>query len=198
MSKRTITLILVAYLTIIWAAVIFRIDYFPLTWVPMYSVYEPRETISVKVWDKDKYRKGLKVTYRDGSTGYVSYKDLNIPKPNFRRLYYSRMFGTAPPKHKQGNIELGTLNQWVRGLEEDEPRFEVNWEWRMFWTLNKTLGHEPSDPKFIIRIEADHQKRVYRKKDLLQKDLNNIQIDTRQALIEWHDEWLPRWEHGIL
>ena len=38
-NKRTITLILVAYLTIIWAAVIFRIDQFPLTWVLMYSVY---------------------------------------------------------------------------------------------------------------------------------------------------------------
>ena len=47
-NKRTVTLILVAYLTIIWAAVIFRIDHFPLTWVPMYSVYQPSETISTK------------------------------------------------------------------------------------------------------------------------------------------------------
>jgi hypothetical protein len=197
-SKRTVTIILVVYLTIIWAAVIFRIDRFPLTWVPMYSVYEPRETISVKVWDKDKYRKGLKVTHRDGSTSYVSYKELNIPQPNFRRLYYSRIFGTAPPKHKQGNTELGALNRWVRGLDDHERNFSVDWDWRMFWTVNKTLRHEPSDPKFIIRMEADHQKRIYRKDDLLQQDVRNVQIDTRQALIEWQDEWLPRWEHGIL
>jgi hypothetical protein len=202
-NKRTITLILVAYLTIIWAAVIFRIDQFPLTWVLMYSEYDPRETISVKVWDKEKDKKGFKVTYRDGSTGYVSSKDLNISKPHFRRLYYdllpdSKIFETAPPKHKQGSIELGTVNRWISGLDEAERRFAVDREWRMFWTLNKTLGHEPSDPKFIIRIEADHQNRVYRKEDLLRQDIGNVQIDTRRALIEWRDEWLPRWEHGIL
>ena len=202
-NKRTITLILVAYLTVIWVAVIFRIDYFPLTWVPMYSGYKPRETISVKVFDKDKEQKGFKVTYRDGSTGYVSSKDLNIPKPHFRRLYNdllpdSTMFETAPTKHKQGNIELGTINRWIRGLAEDEPRFAVDREWGMFWTLNKTLGHEPSDPKFIIRIEADQQNRVYRKEDLLRQDVGNVQIDTRRALIEWRDEWLPRWKHGVL
>ena len=198
MSKRTVTLILVAYLTIVWGAVIFRIDYFPLTWVPMYSVYEPRETIAVKVWDKDKYRKGLKVTHRDGSTSYVSYKDLNIPKPNFRRLYYSRIFGTAPPKHKQGNTELGPMNRWIRGLEEDEPNFSVDWEWRMFWTLNKTLRHEPHDPKFIVRIEADHQKRIYRKADLLTGHVGKAQIHTNKAMIDWQDQWATRWEHELL
>jgi hypothetical protein len=197
-NKRTITLILVVYLTIIWAAVIFRIDQFPLTWVLMYSVYEPRETISVKVWDKDKDKKGFNVTYRDGSTGYVSFKDLNIPKPNFRRLYYTAIFETVPPKRKQGNIDQGRINRWIRGLDDDETRFAVDWEWRLFWTLNKTLGHEPSDPKFIIRIEADHQNRVYRKKDLLRQDVGNVQIDTQRAVIEWRDEWLPRWKHGVL
>ena len=194
MNKRTITLILVAYLTIIWAAVIFRIDQFPLTWVLMYSEYEPRETISVKVWDKDKDKKGFKVTYRDGSTGYISSKDLNIPKPNFRRLYYTAIFETVPQRTKTGNIDLGTINRWIRGLDEDQPRFAVDWEWRLFWTLNKTLGHEPSDPKFIIRIEADHQNRVYRKQDLLRQDVGNVQIDTQRALIEWRDEWLPKVE----
>lgn len=198
MSRRTVNIILVVYLTIIWSAVIFRIDRFPITWVPMYSVYEPRETISSKVWDKDKYRKGLRVTHRDGSTSYVSYKDLNIPKPNFRRLYYSRIFGTAPPKHKQGNTELGAMNRWVRGLKENEPNFSVDWEWRMFWTLNKTLMHEPSDPQFIVRIEAGHQKRKYRKADLLKGDIHKVEIQTRKALIEWKDQWLKRWEHGLL
>jgi hypothetical protein len=68
----------------------------------------------------------------------------------------------------------------------------------MFWVLNKTLGNEPFDPKFIIRIEADHQNRVYRKEELLRQDVRNVQVDTRRALIEWRDEWLPRWERGIL
>ncbi len=198
MSKRTVTLILLGYLTIHWAAVIFRIDYFPLTWVPMYSVFEPSETISAKVWDKDQYRKGLKVTHRDGSTSFISYKDLNIPKPNFRRLYYSRIFGTAPPKHKQGNTKLGALNRWVRGLDEGEPYFSVDWEWRMFWTINKTLRHEPHDPQFIVRMETQHQKRVYRKANLIKGEIDNPQLQTRKALIKWKESWLTRWEHERL
>jgi len=153
------------------------------------------------VFDKDKEKKGFKVTYRDGSTGYVSSKDLNITKPHFRRLYNdllpdSKLFETAPPKHQQGNIELGMINRWIRGLNKEESRSVVDREWGMFWTLNKTLGREPSDPKFIIRIEADQQHRVYRKEDLLRQEVGNVQIDNRQALIEWRDEWLPGWEHG--
>jgi len=197
-SRRTVNGIIVLYLIVVWAAVIFRIDRFPLTWVPMYSVYEPSETISAKVWDKNKYGKGIFVTHRDGTTSYVSPKDLNIPKPNFRRLYYSRIFGSAPPKHKQGNTELGTMNRWVRGLDEDEPNFSVDWEWRMFWTLNKTLRHEPSDQKFIVQMEADYQRRIYRKADLLKGDISKVEIQTRKALMEWNDEWLPRWEHEQL
>lgn len=163
----------------------------------MYSVYEPRETISVKVWDKEKARKGFIVTNRDGSTGYVTSKDLNISKPHFRRLYYdllpdSKISETVPPKQEQENIELGMINRWIRGLDQAERRFADDRDWRMFWVLNKTLGHEPSDPKFIIRIEADHQTRVYRKEELLRQEVRNVQIDTRRALIEWRDEWLPR------
>ena len=203
MKKRTIILILGAYWTIMWAAVIFRIDHFPLTWVPMYSLFEPRDTITVKVWDRDKDRKGFIVTYRDGSTGYVTSKDLNVSKPHFRRLYYdllpdSQTVETATPKQEQGNIEPGTINRWIRELDQAEHRFAVERDWRVFWVLNKTLGHEPSDPKFIIRIEADHQNRVYRKEELLRQDVRNVQVDARRALIEWRDEWLPRWERGIL
>ena len=128
----------------------------------MYSVFEPRETISVKVWDKDKDRKGFIVTYRDGSTGYVTAKDLNMSKPHFRRLYYdllpdSQTVATAPSNQEQGNIETGTINRWIRELDQAEHRFAAERDWRMFWVFNKTLRHEPFDQKFIIRIEADHQ-----------------------------------------
>ena len=112
-----VNIVLVLYLIVVWSAVIFRIDRFPITWVPMYSVYQPSETISKSIKDKAAMRKGFRVTHRDGSISYVSYNDLNIPKPNFRRLYYSRIFGHDPPKHKQGNTSLGSVNQWIRGLD---------------------------------------------------------------------------------
>jgi len=198
LSRRTVNIILVLYLIVVWAAVIFRIDRFPITWVPMYSDYKTRDTISAKVWDKKKIKRGLFVTHKDGSTSYVSPKDLNIPKPNFRRLYYQRMFGGGPPKHKQGNRNLSTFNRFVRGLGEEEENFSVDWDWRIFWVLNKTLKHEPEDPKFIVKVQADYQKRIYRKADLMKQDISKAEIATRHALIEWQDEWLPRWEHGLL
>lgn len=164
----------------------------------MYSVYQPSEFISTSIKNKAAMRKGLRVTRRDGSTSYVSYKDLNIPKPNFRRLYYSRIFGTAPPKHKQGNTELGAINRLVRGLDEDEPNFSVDWEWRMFWALNKTLRLEPTDPKFIIRMESSKQRRMYRKADLSKGDASKVEVQTHEAVIDWKDQWVKRWNHGLL
>ena len=198
MNRRTVNIIIVLYLIVVWAAVIFRIDRFPITWVPMYSVYQPSETISTSVRDKAALRKGIRVTHRDGSISYVSYKDLNIPKPNFRRLYGSRIFGHDPPKHKQGNTALGPVNRWVRGLDENERNFSVNWEWRMFWTVNKTLQFEPADPKFIIRMESAYQKRIYRKADLLQGDTSKVEIQTNRAVIDWQEQWIKRWKHGLL
>ena len=198
MSRRTVNIILILYLTIIWGAVIFRIDRFPLSWVPMYSTYSASDTITAKVWDKEKISKGLFVTHKDGSTSYVSHKDLNIPQTNFRRLYYQRMFGSGPPKHRQGNRNLSAFNRFVRGLDEGEENFSADWDWRMFWVLNKTLGHQPQDAKFIIQIEAEYQTRTYRKADLMKQDVSKATIDTYHALIEWQDQWLPRWEHGLL
>ena len=193
-----VNIILILYLIVIWSAVIFRIDRFPLTWVPMYSVYQPSETISKSIRDKAAMKKGLRVTHRDGSISYVSYKDLNIPKANFRRLYSSRIFGTDPPKHKQGNTSLGSINRWIRGLDENERNFSVDWEWRMFWTLNKTLQFEPADPKFITRIESSKQRRAYRKADLAKGDASKVEIQTQQAVIDWQDEWVKRWNRDLL
>jgi len=193
-----VNIILILYLIVIWSAVIFRIDRFPISWVPMYSVYQPSETISKSIKDKAAMKKGLRVTHRDGSISYVSYKDLNIPKPNFKRLYYSRIFGTAPPKHKQGNTALGSINRWIRGLDENEPNFSVDWEWRMFWTLNKTLQLEPADPKFITRIESSKQKRIYRKADLAKGDVSKVKILKLEAVIDWKDQWVKRWNSGLL
>ncbi len=198
MSRRTVNWILISYLVLVWGAVIFRVDRFPITWVPMYSVYKPDDTISSKIWDNKRYKKGFNVTHRDGSTSLVSYKDLNIPKPNFRRLYYSRIYGTGPPKHNQGNTSLEGYNRWIRGLGPDEDNFSVDWTWRLFWTLNKTLGHEPLDPKFITRIEASLRKRYYRKADLLRGDTSHPTIKDRSGLIEWKETYLTRWQNSEL
>ena len=94
--------------------------------------------------------RGILVTHRGGSTSYVTKEDLNIPKGNFWRLYYQRMFGKGPLKHRQGNRSLETFNRWIRGLDDGQENFSAQWDWRVLWSLNKTLGFKPTNPHFII------------------------------------------------
>jgi len=197
LSRRAVNVFLVLYLSLHSAAVLFRVDRFPLTWAPMYSVFKPDDTISTRVNDKELIRKGLRLTHRDGSTSYVSYPDLNIPRSNFKRLWGSLLFGHDPPKHKQGNTSLGAINRWVRGLDATEPNFDVDWAWRVFWTINKTLELDPSDPRFVTRIESRHERWVYRKEDLRNGDTSKVEILDRKAVIDWQEEWAERWDRAL-
>lgn len=47
-------------------------------------------------------------------------------------------------------------------------------------------------------MEADYKRRIYRKADLIKGDLSPAKIKHKEAIMEWHDEWLPRWEHEQL
>lgn len=198
MTRQTVNRILVVYLLVVWTAVMVRCDRFPLTWVPMYSTYTPTEKIPVVVIDRKNMERGILVTHRDGSKGYVTAADLNIPITHFWRLYYQRMFGAPPAKHTQGNMNLGAVNRWIRGLDEGEPNFSVEWDWLVIRSLNKTLGYEPSDPKFIVGAEAESEIVHYQKKDLLKKDTSKPERTTLRAHPQWKDEWLQRWNDDTL
>ncbi len=196
MRRSTVNWILVGYLLVAWTAIVVRCDRFPLTWVPMYSTFLPSEISTVRLFNKELMAKGLRVTHRDGSTSDISKDDLNIPKPNFRRLYNERMFGAGPAKHRQGNMNLGSFNRRLRGLAEGEPNFSALWDRRILWSLNKTLGYEPRDPRFIVRAESQVTERHYLKKDLLKQDFSNATVQEHRASIEWKEEWATWWEDG--
>lgn len=198
MTRRTVNTILVVYLVIVWTAVAVRCDRFPLTWVPMYSTYAPSESIPVVVIDREDMTRGILVTRRDGSRGYVTREKLNIPKTHFWRVYYQRMFGAPPAKHTQGNMNLGTVNRWLRGLEEGEPNFSADWEWRIIRSLNKTLGHKLSDPDFIVGAETEYQVVRYQKRNLLKGETGSPERVTLRADPQWKDEWLQRWNDDVL
>lgn len=198
MSRSTVTRILVVYLLVVWTAVLVRCDRFPLTWVPMYTTYVPSESIAVVVLDEERMKQGLFVTRRDGSTDYLTRKDLNLSKLHFWRLYYQRMFGAGPAKHRQGNMNLGSFNRWIRGLKEGAANFSAEWDWLILRSLNRTLGHEPSDPKFIVRAQTEYEIVRYLKKDLLKKDLSKAERLPQHASIEWKEEWLKRWSNDTL
>jgi hypothetical protein len=193
MSQAAVTRILVVYLGVIWAAALLRVDHFPLTWAPMYSVYTPSATIDVTVWHPDALTKGLAITRRDGSTGYLARRDLTIPTAHFRRLYYQRMFNDGPAKEAQATKGLGDFNRGVRRLAPWLLPPAVDWEWQILWSLNRTLGHQPSEPRFIVRVESVDHVRVYSVADLRRRGLASVRTETRRATISWTDAWHPRW-----
>jgi hypothetical protein len=188
-SRRSVRLLLGTWFAIVWAAVVFRDDRFPLTWAPMYSLYEPEDEIGIRKVDPDDLRRGFVVTHRDGTTSRIGRHELNVPKWNFYRLYYQRAFSSPPVKHRYGNASLDPLNRWVRGLEPGEPIFRADWEFRLFRTVNRTLGHEPDDPEFVVRIEARYERIVYGR--------DPVELRRRfekHADLRWKEEWRSRWE----
>lgn len=193
MTRTTVTGILAIYFVIVLTAAIIRVDRFPLTWVPMYSTYKPRPDITARVVDEERMEKGLFITRRDGSTGYIGKQDLNISKWHFWRLYYQRMFGIGPAKHRQGNMNLSSFNRWIRGLEEGELNFSAEWDWRILHSLNRTLGYTPSDPQFIVRAEADYEQLRFLKQDVLKGNMSAAERKRLHATVLWKDEWNERW-----
>lgn len=191
MSRRTVNIVLVVHLIVVWSAVVFRIDRYPLTWAPMYSTYSVGKTVKRRVEDQQRAREGFRVKHRDGTIGHVGVRQLNISKWIMSRIYYQRAFGKGPIKHRQGNQNLGALNRWIRGLAPGEPRFEVDWAPRLFWTLNKTLGRDPDDPKFIVMIRAKDEKVEYDP-----ATLELIDRRKRKRTLRWKEKWRRWWDEG--
>ena len=38
----------------------------------------------------------------------------------------------------------------------------------------------------------------YRKADLLKGDTSKVEIQTNETVIDWQDQWVERWNHGLL
>ena len=155
MSQSTVARILFVYFIVVWTAALVRFDRFPLTWVPMYSRYTPKSIFSVRILDNEQATRGMFVTHHDGSTSYLTKEKLNITKRHFKRLYRGWLFNPDPK-----------MNQ------------------RLFRSLNKTLGHTPSDPEFIVRVQARLEKKHYRK-----EDLSTSWQTVQSASLEWQDAW---------
>jgi hypothetical protein len=159
----------------------------------MYSaVSAQKATFSRRIVDREEMKRGLVVTHRDGSVGRLSKNELNIPKWNFYRVYYQRAFGGSPPKYNQLTTNLGPLNRWVRGLGPGELPPEADWERRLFYSINKTLGHEPGDPGFVVRIRALQERAHFRR-----NPLGFLGRKTRHADLRWREEWKADLDAGL-
>ncbi len=188
MSRKAVSRFLVLYLLAVWGAVVARCDRYPLTWAPMYSRFSASDVTSSREVDHEQFNRGMFVTRRDGSTDQVGRKALNISRQHMYRLYYQRTFGKPAAKHANANQDLSTFNRWLRGLDPGEDAIPNDTAFQVLRSLNRTLGHEPDDPGFIVRVQAD-VVRVFRRLD----DLSVYWREKHEADIHWSEEWRERW-----
>lgn len=135
------------YFAVVLAGFASRCDSFPLTWAPMYVAHHSADTYSLTAMDKSELKaNGFGITRRNGTRGRVTHEDLNTPFRTFWPLYAERAFGIGPPKHRRAVDDEGAYNT-----------VEVDWPLRLFDTLNRTLGLDPSDPEFIVEIRASRR-----------------------------------------
>jgi hypothetical protein len=188
LTRRNANRFLVAWLCVTWGAVLLRLDFFPLTWAPMYSAWEPQEVASNRVVENDVYMRGLLVTRRDGSTGYLGARELNIVRNHIYRIYYQRAFGQPPVTYRHASTSLSPLNRRLRGFEEGEEGHDPDTEFRLFQSLNKTFHLDPDDPGFVVRVQAGYD-RLYRRFD----DLSKVWRERAEADLRWDERWRERW-----
>lgn len=175
------------------AAVVFRVDTWPLTWVPMYAAYEPVTDIRIREWNRDDLRRGFLATTLDGHREYITYQQLNIPRTKFIRLYYERMFGFLPGKEARDNFALSAMNRRLRELAGTYPSRKPPWEWRILNSLNRSLHRKPGRPDFIVTLEATALERQFSMADL--SDGGGVRPEARLAVAtaSWKPQWREVW-----
>jgi hypothetical protein len=187
LTRKNVSLMLALYFGVLWVSVVLRIDRFPLTWAPMYSVYYPVTGDVYPVVLKDRRRiraRAWRVTRRDGEVEWLSQADINVPRRSMWRLYFERTYQYPPPKYKHMNYDADTIDRRLWGLAPGEPYISIDWQRRLFESINKTLGRQPGDPEFIVRLEAESETMLFDRESL---DLT--ERVPRDILVNWQEHW---------
>lgn len=156
MNKRAVVWVLSGYFVVVFGAILLRVDYYPFTWVPMYGHRDTSPILLARVGDLDKRGDGFRATLADGTVRYINRRDLNMPPPNFRRLYDERMFGEGPPQFRRERLELSAFNRWwydklIGPLDIPDGMYQE----QVLDSMNLTLGKKPGDPDYFVQIEAE-------------------------------------------
>ena len=184
MSKSGVKRFLALYFLIFFGAVFLRIDYFPLSWVPMYGHRPVSEDIVVKIGDKSIRQRGFVAFRGNGERLFISAEDLNIPNANFRRLYHQRAFNTGPPQDDREREQLASFNRWwYETFVGPDPRLSRNYSGQLLDSVNRTFGYGPRDPRRIVRLEAELDFARFSRERLDRGDLGNPQVERRTAVI---------------
>lgn len=187
MTKAGARRFLVAYFVVFFGAVLLRIDYFPLSWVPMYGFRNEEPTLTVAVGDSARRDRGFAAVRANGERLFVSRRDLNMPPANFRRLYQERMFGEGPPQHRRERARLWAFNRWwYRNLIGDDPATNADYPRDILRSANRTLGYGPADPERLVALEVQLDFATFTREALDTGHLDNPQRMRRLARVTEH------------
>lgn len=183
MTKSATNKLLIAFHAVVLGAIFLRIDYFPLTWVPMYSQFHGIEDLTLPVGDMPRMKRGYLVTTASGTTGFVGPKELNMPNANFRRIYYERSYGVGPPKYRRERASLNPLSNWLYDQLYPDPAIYIDWEARVMDTLNRSLELKRGDAGYIVRAEVVSDFATFTREQRRQGQLDNYKMTRRNAVL---------------
>jgi hypothetical protein len=192
-TQRRVAVALGLHTLVVWLAMAFRIDEFPLTWAPMYSVQPQIQhgTWSV-VWKDRAYldREGWRAVRADGREERVRRSDLNVTTRNMWRLYYERTWRQAPPRYKHKNAGGATLDRLALGLPAGAPIYTADWERKLLTSVNRTLARSPGAGDFIVALHAERVRMHFDS-----RSLRKVGESRESAVVRWRSAWdaeLPR------
>jgi hypothetical protein len=192
-TKTGVKRFLALFFAILYGAIFLRIDYFPLSWVPMYGYRLQTEHLTVKFGDKSARDRGFLAQRANGQTLYVSADDLNVPSANFRRLYNQRAFNVGPPQDARERVSLMSFNRWwYETFVGPDPRLNPNYSGQLLESVNKTFGYAPNDPRRIVRLEAEVDLATYERQHVDAGDLSNPSVERGTAIITEKGSFLKR------
>jgi hypothetical protein len=183
-SKTSAKRFLALYFLIFFGAIFLRVDYFPLSWVPMYGYHVDGPDVTVAIGNKDERERGFAAQRANGQRLYISADDLGVPNANFRRLYHQRAFNNGPPQDDRERAALMPLNRWwYETLVGPDPRLDRRYADQLLVSVNKTFGYGKNDPRRIVRLEASLDFASFEHPDVAAGNLSRPRIERRTAII---------------
>ena len=182
MTQTQVKRFLLGFFLVLYGAVFLRVDFFPLSWVPMYGVRNTAPILTVAVGDLDRRKLGFAATRANGEPLFVSRKLLNMPPANFRRLYQERAFGEGPPQHGRERLALMPFNRWWHEVLLGQEA-EHNYQAQLLKTVNDTLGYGADDPQRIVQLESHLNYAFFTREQLATGDLSHPATERRTAII---------------
>jgi hypothetical protein len=175
---------LAIFFAIYFGAVFLRVDYFPLSWVPMYGLHKPADDLTVGVGDLAVRTEGFVAIRANGERTRISARDLNVPNANFRRLYSQRAFNNGPPQHERERVALIGFNRWwYETLIGEDPRKHRNYSGILLSSVNRTLGFGPDSPQRIVRLESHLDFARFTRAQLNSGNLRDPVVERRVAIV---------------